>query len=315
MHEAAHWISDYSSQPTCAAVQLCEHGRPIASDSISDFERLRTLQNLPSNAHCGLAIALQIPPQAASCPAAYTRALLSEAALLYRHLPAKLRLHQLQVQGDPAVFTAHQLTQLFDGLGKHFIVPATNFAWFGIEIQPQQADWSMLGSLRDAGFNRITLQTGADSQRATQHLYEAARALQYNTISIRIQTPDDSLQTLQQALRLQPDRILLNTATAPAAATDLLQESGYLMASPHCFVLPDDELAEAANQPPTHDCKRLTLGLGSGACSHLGRLHYCNESDLQAYIDSLTAHRLPAAKGHRCSGPVPPQPHPPSSQA
>ncbi len=311
MHEAAHWISDYSSQHICTAAQLCEYGRPVDSDSISDFERFRALQNLSTDNSCGLALSIRLPERPGPHSGGYTQALLTEASLMYRHLPGKLRLQQLQVQGNPALLTPAQLKQLFDGLRKHFSLPANNFAWFGIEIQPEQADWSMLGSLRDAGFNRITLQAGPDCLRATQHLYEAARALQYNTISIRIQTPDSNLQALCQAMRLQPDRILLNGPTPAASTLSLLQDAGYLMASPSCFVLPDDELAEAATLsglPCTHDCNRLVLGLGSGACSHLGRLHYCNDAQPQTYMDSLAANQLPAASGHRCSLPAQNQP-------
>ena len=157
MHEAAHWISDYSSQHICTAAQLCEYGRPVDSDSISDFERFRALQNLSTDNSCGLALSIRLPERPGPHSGGYTQALLTEASLMYRHLPGKLRLQQLQVQGNPALLTPAQLKQLFDGLRKHFSLPANNFAWFGIEIQPDEADNSV--ERRTQGVGRAVMPT------------------------------------------------------------------------------------------------------------------------------------------------------------
>lgn len=316
MHRAAQQTGRYSEQNFCA---IPRPGAPCGRDSMEEitaFERYRALQNLTSAAN-GVIFLLHIPALDSLpdglLPTDYLEALLSEAALVGKHLPNRPLLHQLHAYGDTAVFNPQQLHQLFAVLKRYLQLPSNNFAWFSIGVTPAQSSWAALGKLRDAGFNRITLNCNEPCFQATQSLYEAARALQFNTITLRTRySPDDSSHAgvrLQSMIRLQPDRIVLEHADESlyAGETDKvllasLQQAGYVQIAASCFVLPDDELTETGNNLPGHCIAapaRPVIGLGAGASSQLERLYYCNEAPAEQYIRALAGSQLPVAFGCR----------------
>lgn len=313
MHEAAHLAAEYSSRGPCTTGRVSHPGARDPREPISTFERYRTLRALDPQ-RISLGIHLHLPDdchlQDRQLRQAYVRALLNEAALTRRHLAGRPLLEQLYVYGNAGLFAQHDLQRLFSGLGDSLQLASNNFAWFNIEIHSGQADWSTLGVLRDAGFNRITLHASNDLQ-ATQSLYEAARALQYCTITLVLPaTLEERESLLQLALRLQPDRLVLENRLNGKGASRadsgrpeerLLTGAGYAQAGPGIFVFPDDELIEYPLPFQTGSQLRepVTLGLGAGAVSQLGALVYRNTQTLQDYIHALQDNDLPAALGHR----------------
>lgn len=308
MHQATHRVDKRTGEHYCTVLPPCALPSPAKLNSTTAFERFRAIQNLSSGDH-GLALLIHIPTSDQSLPDAYPDALISEAGLLGKHLTDKPELQLLHVYGDAGQFSSQQLQQLFTVLRQHLQLPTNNFAWFSIEIQPDTSSWAALGMLRDAGFNRITLHSNASCFQATESLYEAARTLQYNTITMALALPDNSAasdihtQRLQSIIGLQPDRILLQGAgTAPAHLCESLLHAGYVQASSHCFVLPDDELLENSCHSCVENCRTRhfsVLGLGAGASSQLTGLYYRNDDNLTTYIQALVNKQLPPARGYR----------------
>lgn len=315
MHRALQQTGRYSEQNFCAIP------RPLTPliqnhqlQNITAFERYRAIQNLDSQ-QSGLIILLHTPDQAAIKdrlqPDDYLVALLAEIALICKHLPGQPVLQQLHAYGDIALFSLQQLQLLFASLQKHLQLPSNNFAWFSIGIRPAESSWASLGKLRDAGFNRITLDCNEPRFQAAESLYEAARALQFNTITMRAcYHPDGTAwasRHLQSMLRLQPDRIVLEQNDGSlyeqipdARLADELQQAGYVAISSSCYVLPDDELTEqGSHETGPLETPLPVLGLGAGASSRLASLYYRNTSNLEQYIQNLSENRLPPARGSR----------------
>ncbi|TDQ36900.1 hypothetical protein [Thiopseudomonas denitrificans] len=324
MNQAAQRTGRYSEQNFCAIPRPCAPCAQASMVEISAFERYRALQNLQL-ADAGLIILLHIPPTELLQPPLsaghYLDALLAETSLACKHLPDNPQLHQLHVYGDVALFSQQQLQQLFAALRQHLQLPSNNFAWFSIGITPGHSSWAALGKLRDAGFNRITLNCNEPCFQAAESLYDAARALQFNTITMRARySPDGSgrlCPRLQAMARLQPDRIVLEHADESlydsppdAALVAYLKQAGYVQATHSCFVLPDDELTEYCDSLADNcisSSAHPVLGLGAGASSQLERLYFCNDSPLEPYIRTLAGNQLPPARGYRSESPSRPK--------
>lgn len=315
MNRARQQTGRYSEQNFCAIPRPCAPHMQSTLEEVTPFERFRALQSLDGS-HTGLIVLLHVPgsntlPENIQL-ADYLNALLAEVALLGKHLSNQPVLQQLHVYGEIGLFNLEQLQQLFSALEQHLQLPSNNFAWFSIGIAPGSSSWATLCKLRDAGFNRITLSCNEPCFQATESLYEAARALQFKTITLRGRyRPDGSGEVtrhLHSMVRLQPDRIVLEhddgtlyDKTPDTALSATLVQAGYVQVADSCFVLPDDELTENSNISAF--CPdigyRPVLGLGAGANSQLERLYYSNTSCLQQYVHTLTRHQLPPAQGCR----------------
>lgn len=315
MHRARQQSGRYSEQNFCA---IPRPGAPLIQDSqlqeITAFERCRAIQTL-DNLQSGLIILLHTPEhesmQGQLQLDSYLQALLAEITLTCKHLPGKPVLQQLHAYGDTALFNPQQLQQLFAALKRHLQLPTNNFAWFSIGITPGASSWASLGKLRDAGFNRITISCNEPGFQAIESLYEAARALQFNTITLRARYRNDGSGEasghLQSMMQLQPDRIVLEhdngalyDQVPDSQLTATLQQAGYVQIANSCFVLPDDELTEHNDNLADFNPAAASwpvLGLGAGASSQLDSLYYRNDSDLEQYILSLNGNQLPPARG------------------
>ncbi len=316
MNRALQQSGRYSEQNFSA---IPRPGTPLVQNTqlqeITAFERCRAIQS-QENLQAGLIMLLHTPDQETMQgqlqPESYLQALLTEIELVCKHLPGQPVLQQLHAYGDTALFSPQQLQQLFTALKRHLQLPTNNFAWFSIGINPGNSSWASLGKLRDAGFNRITLSCNEPGFQAIESLYEAARALQFNTITMRARYRQDGSGEasvhLQEMVRLQPDRIVLEHDSgalydeAPdATLTAALLQAGYVQVANSCFVLPDDELTEHSSggladlHPATTSWP--VLGLGAGASSQLDNLYYCNDADLEQYVLKLNDNQLPPARG------------------
>ncbi|MBW0235686.1 oxygen-independent coproporphyrinogen III oxidase [Pseudomonas sp. D1HM] len=283
----------------------------------------------------------------------YLQRLEQEIQLIACHLDPKQKVEQLHFGGGTPTFLSHdELRQLMAHLRKHFNLLDDDSGDYGIEIDPREADWSTMGLLRELGFNRVSIglqDLDPDVQRAvnrlqsleeTRAVIDAARTLQFRSINIDLiyglprQTPDAFARTVDEVIRLQPDRLSvfnyahlperfmpqrrINTSDLPSAADKLLMlertiaqltGAGYRYIGMDHFALPDDELAIAQEESTlqrnfqgytTHGHCDL-IGLGVSAISHIGELYCQNTNDLTQYQHTLGSAQLATSRGLLCN--------------
>ena len=283
----------------------------------------------------------------------YLQRLEQEIQLIACHLDPKQKVEQLHFGGGTPTFLSHdELRQLMAHLRKHFNLLDDDSGDYGIEIDPREADWSTMGLLRELGFNRVSIglqDLDPDVQRAvnrlqsleeTRAVIDAARTLQFRSINIDLiyglprQTPDAFARTVDEVIRLQPDRLSvfnyahlperfmpqrrINTSDLPSAADKLLMlertiaqltGAGYRYIGMDHFALPDDELAIAQEESTlqrnfqgytTHGHCDL-IGLGVSAISQIGELYCQNSNDLTQYQHTLGSAQLATSRGLLCN--------------
>lgn len=322
MHDVAHWETDYSAYiehliNTTPPWDSCKAGA-----SISPFQRFANLRHLTKQP-TPFGVHLQLPDALAQQPDtnkdAYLKALATELSLIGDYLHQAPPVQLLRLRGPAHCLKAEQIQALMAQVHRYFPLNSNNFAYYAIELNPLQANWSTMGALRDIGFNRVNLHSpntqGSAPTVALQSMYEAARALQFNTVSIQFTldcsqaAPQQDLARLKHILSLQPDRILLSLANPTQDLNperlrrcfDNLKQAGYMQLSSHCFSLTDDEWAEPG-LPQKHLFSLLNsfhvLGFGAQAVSHLPGLSTRNCTDLNAYIHALQSGQLSPAMGY-----------------
>jgi len=283
----------------------------------------------------------------------YLQRLEQEIQLIACHLDPKQKVEQLHFGGGTPTFLSHdELRQLMAHLRKHFNLLDDDSGDYGIEIDPREADWSTMGLLRELGFNRVSIglqDLDPDVQRAvnrlqsleeTRAVIDAARTLQFRSINIDLiyglprQTPDAFARTVDEVIRLQPDRLSvfnyahlperfmpqrrINTSDLPSAADKLLMlertiaqltGAGYRYIGMDHFALPDDELAIAQEESTlqrnfqgyTTQGHCDLIGLGVSAISQIGELYCQNTSDLAQYQHTLGSAQLATSRGLLCN--------------
>ena len=220
-------------------------------------------------------------------------------------------------------------------------------AQYSIEIDPRSAAPGLMTFLGDLGFDRVSLGVqdfDAAVQKAvhrvqsveeTQRVMVEARASGFRSVNLDLiyglpkQTLDSFNRTLDQVLRLEPDRVALyNYAHLPklfkpqrriaeaelpspevklelmTLAIGRLSRAGYLYIGMDHFARPDDELAAAQSrgrlsrsfQGYSTQAGDL-LGLGVSAIGQIGPAYYQNLKDLERYYEALDAGRLPVLRG------------------
>lgn len=157
--------------------------------------------------------------------------------------------------GTPTFFDDDQLTRLMETLRGHFSLNGSDDREFSIELDPRTVDPGRLKTLRDLGFNRISLGVQdfdpavqeavnrIQSEEETLALIGHARTLGYESISLDLiyglplQTPESFNRTLDTVLASRPDRLavynyahlpqlfrsqrMINEADVPTPATKL----------------------------------------------------------------------------------------------
>ncbi len=347
----------YTSYPT--AVQL--------HDGVSEFEFLQALRDsrkalrplslyihVPFCANiCYFCTCNKVITQDRSRTQAYLHSLNSEIATTARHLSHQQRVQQLHFGGGSPTFLSHDdLRQLMQCLRQHFQLLNDDSGDYSIEIDPRETDWATMGLLRELGFNRISLSlqdlepqvqraiNRLQSLEQTRSVLEAARTLQFRSVNIDLiyglpkQTPESFTRTLDEVIKLQPDRLTLfnyahsperfmpqrriNSCDLPAPSAKLkmlhnsieqLTAAGYRYIGMDHFALPDDELASAQEDGKlqrnvqgytTHgDCD--LLGLGVSAISQIGDFYSQNNSNLSQYQSSLDCGKLASQRGLHCN--------------
>jgi len=226
-------------------------------------------------------------------------------------------------------------------------LPRAARAECSVEIDPRYAEPGLMAFLAGLGFNRVSLGVQdfepavqkavhrEQSVETTRRVMAEARAAGLRSVNLDLiyglpkQTLDSFSRTLDEVLRLAPERIALYSyahlpklfkpqrriaeAELPPAETRLelmtlaigrLTRAGYLYIGMDHFALPGDELAQAQSRG------RLArgfqgystragdlLGLGMSAIGQVGAAYYQNIKNLDDYYAALDAGRLPVLRG------------------
>ena len=249
--------------------------------------------------------------------AKYIKYLEKELALLAPHLAGSRALHEMHWGGGtPNFLGGDEMAALVHAVESHF--ERAPRAQYSIEIDPRHAEPGRMTLLADLGFDRVSI--GAQSAEPTERVMAEARACGFRSVNLDLvyglpkQTLDRFQRTLDEVLRLAPDRIALHShAHLPSAELKLqlltlavgrLTRAGYLYIGMEDFALPSDELAAAQSRG------RLTrsfqgystlsgdvLALGVSAIGQIGAAYYQNCQDLERYYAALDAGRLPVLRG------------------
>lgn len=251
--------------------------------------------------------------------ARYVETLRQEIAMVADALPGRVPVGHVHFGGGtPTVMTPAQLRQLMALLGRRFDIRAD--AEVAIEIDPRTLEPAMVEALADSGITRASL--GVQSfdprvQRAinrvqpfeqTRRAVDRLRAAGIARINLDLiyglpeQTVASCLDTAEQSLRLEPDRLAvfgyahvpdfkrhqrkINADRLPGSGERLAQaeaiaralvDGGLVQIGLDHFARPDDELALAASRGALHrnfqgyttDACRTLLGFGASAIGQL----------------------------------------------
>lgn len=277
----------------------------------------------------------------------YLRYLSREMDLHTRHLGLGQRVCQVHLGGgSPTFLSDGELRELMHMLQRNFSLAPDGDC--SIEVDPRTVDAARLGLLAELGFNRLSFGVqdfDAAVQQAVHRIHpaeqvfalvDAARSIGFKSVNLDLmlglprQTPESFDRTLDQVIRLQPDRIALHAYThlpeqfkpqrrilraeLPAEGARRLMQSrallafqgaGYVHVGMDYFALPKDALAVAKRQGRLHRSFQGystqpdgdLVGLGVSAIGRIGASYSQNALSLEAYCDSLDQGRLPVVRG------------------
>ena len=165
----------------------------------------------------------------------YLDLMCQEMAMHAENLGYRAKVEQLHLGGGtPTFLDKEQLTQLMECANKYFDLDFGDFSDFSIEIDPREADWAMMGHLKDLGFNRISLGVQdfdpavqkavnrIQPRAMTESVMDAAHAMQFNSINLDLiyglplQSCENFMKTVDRVIELQPERLsVFNYAHLP----------------------------------------------------------------------------------------------------
>jgi oxygen-independent coproporphyrinogen-3 oxidase len=249
-------------------------------------------------------------------------------------------------RGSPTFLNDDELRGLMDMLHRHFqLVPGGEYA---IEVDPRTVDAKRLDALARMGFNRLSfgvrdldpvVQKAVHRVQPAEQVFAlvaAARERGFESINVDLiyclphQNLDSFDRTLEQILRLRPDRIALYayahlperlkpqrriiSADLPdvsakvsmlARSLATLMGAGYIYVGMDHFALPNDPLAVAKRQgrlhrnsqgfstQPGHDL----IALGVSSIGRLGATYSQNAKILPEYYDAIDHGHFPVVRG------------------
>ena len=279
---------------------------------------------------------------------AYLDLLLQEISMVTKQLHNSPKLTELHLGGGtPSFYDISSLARLHETIYQHFSF--TPDAECAIEVDPRVSTTSQLRAFRSFGHTRISLgvqdfDPGVQAaigryqtKKQTHRVMETCRELAFSSINIDIlqglprQTPDSFRCTLEEVIRLRPDRLAIYSfAYLPAAhpnqrnikanllpcpkdrlkmrtLTDLLlTEAGYIRIGMDHFALATDDLACAQAQNRLsrtfmgYTTKKAsdTIGVGVSAIGDIAGSYVQNHKRLHAYAEAIEHGRLPTARGY-----------------
>ena len=280
--------------------------------------------------------------------AKYLRYLEKELGLMALLLNQKSKVVQLHFGGGtPTFLTPDEIGELGRMIRSRFNVDTNVEA--GVEIDPRQVTRDHLTALREIGFNRVSIGVQDHNpivQKAVHRIQPFAltkmvvdwiRKAGFVSLNVDLiyglpyQTPDTFDKTLDEVLRLRPDRFavfnyahvpwmkpaqkILIEAALPSPRTKLellkltvqkLTAAGYVYIGMDHFARADDELALAQQQKKLqrnfqgYSTRGGTdiYAFGMSSISQVDGFYWQNLKDLGAYYGALDKQRLPVAKGY-----------------
>ncbi len=136
--------------------------------------------------------------------------------------------------GTPTFLNREQLSALMQHIGQHFRLDPYDGGDYSIELDPREVDWPMMNTLRQCGFNRVSLGVQdlnpnvqaavnrVQSESIVQSAVDAARAMAFRSLhmdliyGLPLQTPRSFMATLDRVIDMAPDRLsLFNYAHLP----------------------------------------------------------------------------------------------------
>lgn len=151
---------------------------------------------------------------------------------LYNH---EQRVEQLHFGGGtPTFLSREQITDLMGHISQHFQLTHSDTADYSIELDPREVDWPMMGTLRDLGFNRISMGVQdlnpivqkavnrVQPESMIQSVLDASRAMAFRSVHMDLiyglpfQTTNRFMETIDRVIDMAPDRLsLFNYAHLP----------------------------------------------------------------------------------------------------
>nr|MDT0253784.1 oxygen-independent coproporphyrinogen III oxidase [Endozoicomonas sp.] len=151
---------------------------------------------------------------------------------LYSH---EQRIEQLHLGGGtPTFLDAQQMTALMDKIRQHFQLSPSDAADYSIELDPREVDWPMMNTLKELGFNRISVGVQDLDERVQkavnrvqpesmiQSVLDASRTMAFRSIhmdliyGLPLQTTNSFMNTIDRVIDMAPDRLsLFNYAHLP----------------------------------------------------------------------------------------------------
>ncbi|WP_163373384.1 oxygen-independent coproporphyrinogen III oxidase [Endozoicomonas acroporae] len=136
--------------------------------------------------------------------------------------------------GTPTFLSRDQMTDLMGHIRQHFQLTQSDTADYSIELDPREVDWPMMGTLRDLGFNRISMgvqDLNPKVQQAVnrvqpesmiQSILDASRVMAFRSVHMDLiyglpfQTTNSFMATIDRVVDMAPDRLsLFNYAHLP----------------------------------------------------------------------------------------------------
>ena len=136
--------------------------------------------------------------------------------------------------GTPTFLNREQLSDLMQHIGQHFRLDPYDGSDYSIELDPREVDWPMMNTIRQCGFNRVSLGiqdlnpnvqaavNRVQSESIVQSAVDAARAMAFRSLhmdliyGLPLQTPRSFMVTLDRVIDMAPDRLsLFNYAHLP----------------------------------------------------------------------------------------------------
>ncbi|WP_172807362.1 oxygen-independent coproporphyrinogen III oxidase [Endozoicomonas ascidiicola] len=136
--------------------------------------------------------------------------------------------------GTPTFLSEGQITALMNHIRQHFNLMDSEFADYSIELDPREVDWSMMGTLRDQGFNRISMGVQdldpkvqaavnrVQPESMIQSILDASRVMAFQSVHMDLiyglpfQNTNSFMNTIDRVIDMAPDRLsLFNYAHLP----------------------------------------------------------------------------------------------------
>ena len=299
--------------------------------------------------YCGCTTVITTDPKAGG---KYIHYLEKEMALVARDLNPNRQVAQLHFGGGtPTFLTPDELRRLGGIINKQFTFSPNIEA--GVEIDPRRLSRQHIEALAEIGFNRASIGVQDNNpivQKAVHRIQPFAqtkmtidwlRESGFKSVNIDLiyglplQTPETFQTTLDEVLRLQPDRFaifsyahvpwikpsqkILEDKVLPTPESKLamlkrtietLTSEGYVYIGMDHFARENDELAIAQHEKKLQrnfqgysTCGDTDIfAFGMSSISQTNDVYWQNLKDLPAYYAAIDSGNLPLAKGYLLTG-------------